>query len=44
MDYMQIYHQWCTDPYFDEETRQELKDIESDTAEIEDRFYRRLEF
>ena len=44
MDYMKTYAQWCTDPYFDAETKMELKDIESDTAEIEDRFYRRLEF
>ena len=44
MDYMEIYKQWCTDPYFDEATRAELAAIEGDTAEIEDRFYRRLEF
>ncbi len=44
MDYMKAYTQWCTDPYFDAETKRELKEIESDQAEIEDRFYRRLEF
>lgn len=44
MDYMEIYKQWCSDPYFNEETRKELQGIASDGAEIEDRFYRRLEF
>lgn len=44
MDYMEIYKQWCTDSYFSEETRAELKAIENNPAEIEDRFYRRLEF
>lgn len=32
------------DPYFDEETRRELAGIAGDEAEIEDRFYRQLEF
>lgn len=44
MGYMELYNQWCNDPYFDEGTKQELKGIAQDTAEIEDRFYRRLEF
>ena len=44
MDYKKTYTQWCTDPYFHEETRAELKAIASDEAEIEDRFYRQLEF
>ena len=44
MDYMEIYKKWCTDPYFDEETREELKSIEENDKEIEDRFYRQLEF
>ena len=25
MDYRSIYEQWCTDPYFDEATKAELK-------------------
>lgn len=33
-----------TDPYFDADTKAELKKIEGDQAEIEDRFYRQLEF
>ena len=31
-------------PYFDEDTKAELKSIESDEKEIEERFYRDLEF
>ena len=44
MDYMNEYQKWCTDPYFDEATKAELKGIADDKAEIEDRFYRTLEF
>ncbi len=44
MDYMQLYDQWCSDPYFDEGTKRELEAIAGNEAEIEDRFYRRLEF
>lgn len=44
MNYMQVYQKWCTDSYFDEGTRKELAAIAEDATEIEDRFYRRLEF
>ena len=44
MDYMKIYQQWCSDPYFDDATKAELKAIENNKEEIEDRFYRQLEF
>ncbi len=44
MDYKAIYEQWCTDPYFDEETRGELRALQGNDAEIEDRFYRNLAF
>ena len=44
MDYRQEYEKWCNDPYFDEQTREELKAIAGDDKEIEDRFYRQLEF
>lgn len=44
MNYKEIYNQWCTDNYFDEDTKAELKAIASDEKEIEDRFYRQLEF
>lgn len=44
MDYRQEYEKWCNDPYFDEQTKAELKAIAGDDKEIEDRFYRTLEF
>jgi len=44
MDYMKEYEFWSTDPYFDEGTRKELIAIKDDVKEIEDRFYRDLEF
>lgn len=44
MSYKKSYEKWCTDPYFDEETRKELKALEGNEGEIEDRFYRQLEF
>ena len=44
MEYREIYEMWCTDPYFDEVTKEELKKLEGDEKEIEDRFYRQLEF
>ena len=43
MDYRKVYEQWCTDSYFDEQTKAELRAIE-DEKEIQDRFYRQLEF
>ncbi|MCM1283634.1 MAG: phospho-sugar mutase [Muribaculaceae bacterium] len=43
MNYKTEYEKWCTDSYFDEQTQAELKGI-TDEAEIEDRFYRQLEF
>ena len=44
MEYREIHNQWCTDPYFDAETKAELAQIRGDEEEIEDRFYRQLEF
>lgn len=44
MNYMENYKQWCTDPYFDADTKAELEAIKNNTDEIEDRFYRQLEF
>ncbi len=35
---------WLNDEYFDDETKQELLAIRNDEAEVEDRFYRELEF
>ena len=44
MDYRQEYDKWCNDPYFDDQTREELKEIAGDDKEIEDRFYKDLSF
>lgn len=44
MDYKNVYEKWCSDAYFDEQTKEELRAIAADEAEVEDRFYRRLEF
>ncbi len=35
---------WLSDPYFDAETKKELEAIKSDAAEVEERFYKELEF
>ncbi len=35
---------WLNDSYFDDETKQELMGIRNNEAEVEDRFYRELEF
>ncbi len=42
--YLRHYELWSQDPYFDELTRAELLAIRSDPDEIEERFYRELEF
>ncbi len=44
MDYKELYELWLTNPYFDEDTRKELEAIKDDNKEIEDRFYKDLEF
>lgn len=44
MDAKKRYEEWMENPYFDEDTKAELKSIESDEKEIEERFYRDLEF
>ena len=44
MNYREVYTQWCTDSYFDTDTQAELKALEGNEKEIEDRFYRQLEF
>ena len=43
-DYLKEYQNWLESPDFDEETKKELKTIKDDEKEIEDRFYRELEF
>ena len=44
MEYREIYEQWLTNPYFDEETKKELLGIKDNDKEIEERFYMDLEF
>ncbi|MBO4846894.1 MAG: phospho-sugar mutase [Lachnospiraceae bacterium] len=44
MGYMEEYRFWLEDPYFDDATKAELKAIADDAAQIEDRFYKDLEF
>ena len=44
MNYLEEYKKWCESPEFDEETKKELIAIKDDEKEIEDRFYKELEF
>ena len=44
MNYLEEYKKWCESPEFDEETKKELLKIKDDEKEIEDRFYKELEF
>ena len=44
MNYLEEYKKWCESPEFDEETKKELQAIKNDEKEIEDRFYKELEF
>ena len=42
--YQETYEQWLNNDYFDQETKSELLKIQNDEKEIEDRFYKNLEF
>ena len=44
MSYQQAYESWLSDPVIDAATKQELKSIANDEKEIEDRFFKQLEF
>ena len=44
MSYKEMYKEWLNNPYFDGDIKAELKGIEGDEKEIEDRFYTELEF
>lgn len=44
MDYKNNYEMWLNSPYFDEQTKEELLSIKNDEKEIQDRFYKNLEF
>ena len=40
----EVYKSWCTSDYIDTDTKKELEGIRDRPDEIEDRFYRNLEF
>lgn len=42
--YREEYEAWLDAPYIDDKTKEELKAIENDDKEIEDRFYQKLSF
>ena len=44
MNYKEKYEEWLNNPYFDEEVKKELISIKDNEKEIEDRFYKDLEF
>lgn len=44
MNYKAVYEEWLSNPYFDDKTKEELKALAGNEKEIEDRFYRELEF
>jgi phosphoglucomutase len=41
---MKKYEEWTSNPYFDDETKTELLELKNNEKEIEDRFYKDLEF
>ena len=43
-DYKAIYEEWLSNPYFDQETKEELRAIRADEKKIKERFYMDLEF
>lgn len=44
MSYKENYKSWCESSIFDKETKKELLEIKNNEKEIEDRFYKELEF
>lgn len=44
MDYLERYKEWLTKDIFDQSTKAELRSIGDNAKEIEDRFYKDLEF
>ena len=43
-EYLVKYEKWLNDPCFDKDTKKELEEIKENEKEIEDRFYKDLEF
>ena len=44
MEYLEKYENWLNDSAIDEKTKEELRSIKGNDAEIQDRFYKDLEF
>ena len=44
IDFIDAYQSWLKDPVIDPDTKAELQDISHDPKEIEDRFYKNLDF
>ena len=44
MEYKEVYQEWLESPYFEEETKAEIRGIAGDDKEIKERFYAELEF
>ena len=44
MGYKEKYEEWLNSPVFDKEVKEELESIKGNEKEIEDRFYKELEF
>ncbi len=44
MEYLKKYEEWLSNPYFDEVTRAELAAIKGNDKEIQERFFKDLEF
>ena len=44
MSYKETFEFWLENPYFDEETKKELEAIKNNEEEVQDRFYKELDF
>lgn len=44
MNYKEQFEEWLSNPYFDDKTKAELKNITDNENEIKERFYKELEF
>ncbi len=44
VNYKKIFEYWLNDEFFDDKTKSELISIQNDDAEIQERFYKELEF
>lgn len=44
MEYLEKYQSWLSDEYFDDATKEELIKLDGNNSEIEDRFFKDLEF